>query len=153
MMVSYKDIQEAVHNIWPKCDYWPTENDYLVVDLNDFVKIQQRILYPYAIPRLFECEELADLFVLQYKMQHIDTLFVFEHDTLFEPRGERMLIGDKDELYNYALGVAAGTKFEGKKKNHTVNIIYTSDGLYLYDIQTRKPWKASSNDELLKVRF
>ena len=152
-MFSYKELNEKVSALWPKCDFWPTENAYLPVNLDEFEQSQSGCSYPYIITRLFECEELADLFLLQYKMMRVNDLFNFEYDHIFEPRGERIFKGEKGQLYNYALGVAAGTKFQGKNRNHTVNILCCDDGLYLYDFQTRRTWKASKDDLLLKVRF
>jgi len=152
-MISYKKLHDEVKSLW-NCDFWPTENSYLPVDIDWFEQTQAGCQYPYVIDRLFECEELADLFVLQFKMQHINELFSFERNSEnpFDERGERVFVGERENLYNYAIGVAAGTQFDGRKRNHTVNIFY-ADGLYLYDFQTRRIWKASKNDKILKVRF
>jgi hypothetical protein len=49
----------------------------------------------------------------------------------------------------WAFGIADGNKFRGFPSQHTLNIAYTRDGIYLIDIHNHKRWLGSATDDYI----
>lgn len=150
MKTSSAKVIRKLHKLWPDliADYdggnlWIADSDYWLItedELKWVVKESPINEYRF-VNEGFDCDDFALLF----------------HSHVVEMRYEEILMNNRDakKWYPWALGQVWGTKFQGKKTTHAINICLTKDeGIMLIEPQTDEIWKADpEQDEVFFIRM
>jgi hypothetical protein len=125
MIETSSNIRKAIRSIWPNAVFLrlPDEHYYVPSKLEmDGAIDSLPILNP---PKWADC----NWFALQaYAEIQLDKL----HDEA-----------------PWSFGMADGNKFNKFPMQHTLNITYTIDGIYLIDVQHKKQWLGSKTDDYI----
>lgn len=136
-----QEIYGKLKELFPRViDWLPTDSEYLTIEPEQVQVLIEKYADPENryIPNLWECEEIAIAFVVDVRRGR-------KNDVESIPVTERK---------NYAIGEALGTRWDGVAKSHQANIFIASDGVYLFDMQTKKTWKAEKGrDDIFFVRM
>ena len=136
MIITSKDLRKTLSNLWNIRDIWLTDRDFYTLDSSMLATIVKAnsVTHKEYIPKIRECEEFARN--LLYNIREYQAL-CYECSAM-----------GKDHS-NWAIGTCTGTKFQGVKENHTINIAVCIDGIFLTDPQNDNIWEADKNkDEL-----
>jgi len=136
MVITSQGIYSLLKPIFPDLNEWlPTDNEYETVSVREMTSLIDRFRDPANTyrPHVWACEEIAMAFVVDVRRA--------EKDDLSTKR-------------NRAIGEALGDKWDGVEKQHHANIFIADDGVYLFDMQTKKIWPAQNGqDNIYFVRL
>jgi len=136
MIITTKEIITKLKDIFPDINDWlPTDKEYLSVGVGEMIALIEKHCDPrnrYR-PYVWECEEIAQAFITDIRREELDDLSIKR---------------------NRAIGEALGDRWNGSDKSHHANICIADDGVYLFDMQTKKIWPAKKGqDNIFFVRM
>ena len=136
MIITSDDIRKRIANLWPDIDMvLLTDRLYLIPKLRDYVDIIKKhsVKDLQFVPNIRECEEFSAKIVSDIR----------------NGRAEKVLSNEinKDEMFNYCIGIAMGWKFKYYNNPHTLVIFLTTDEVYFLDPQTDRFWEADPNND------
>jgi hypothetical protein len=120
--ISTKELEKILKNLFPGLKDWnPTDPFYHVVPITEMEELIARFPQPLWLEYKWECEEIAKGWMMDVRRwEYTDSL----------------------STYNRAIGVANTLRIQGHKRNHTVNLVYTDQGVMLIDSATGGYWPA-----------
>lgn len=125
--ISSNEIRKALRP-YLKRNVWLTDSEYARINSKTGLEFLDKIWKekPYYT-RIFECEEFGITTIGKLREYHA------------------MLYGEgKTGLdCNLPIGFCSGTKFNGQKYDHTLVVCVFTDGVFMYDPQSKRSWKAS----------
>ena len=136
MLALSADIMMKACNFWPGMrlyeGLWIADVEYYLPERKE-IEIALRhnqTNFRKFIDELWDCDDFALLLNAQIKVQRAE-----------KAREGQIL---QDEWFPWAFGECWGTKFQGKKYKHAINICFTRDeGILLIEPQTDEIWKAN----------
>jgi len=136
MVITYKEIFTRLKSVFPDLiDWLPTDREYQTASIGDVIGLMERYhdIVNFYRPYVWECEEIATAFVVDVRREEKDDLSLTR---------------------NRAIGEALGDRWNGVDKSHHANIFVADDGIYLFDMQTKKIWPAvKGQDNIFFVRL
>ena len=110
-----------------KKNVWLTDSEYSKVDSKTGFEILDKTHkeMPYYI-RIFECEEFALTSLARLREYH--ALLYQENKTEYD--------------CNFPIGICSGTMFKGERYDHTLIVCVFTDGVFMYDPQSKRKWKS-----------
>lgn len=139
MKITTKEITRKLKRIFPKLyDWLPTDREYITIEPDEVRSYIDKLAEHRYLPRMWECEERSMAFVVDLKRDRLKN---------YDPIPQ-------EERFDFALGEALGNKWQGEDMSHQANIFIAEDGVYLFDVWTKKIWKAEKHkDNIFFVRM
>jgi hypothetical protein len=123
MIATSADIRNAIRHIWPDVDLlWLPDGTYERLPIDDLIDILLTSDVD-SLPRrgeVFDCDDYALLANAHIKRKQLD--MVIDHPVAF--------------------GEAFASKLKGREMNHSLNIAYCPDGLWMIEPQGWAHWMA-----------
>lgn len=134
MIATSKNLKKTIRELWNIRDVWMTDRDFYLLSseqLKEIAKINS-VAHKKFIPKIRECEEFS--INLLSKIRDYQAV-CYECSSMGKAHS------------NWCVGLCIGTKYMGKKKNHTVIIAICTDGVFFVDPQTDQMWKAKKGKD------
>jgi hypothetical protein len=125
MIESSANIRKGIRNLWPNAVFLRLPDEH------------------YYVPSLVEIEGAVDNLPILKAPPWADCNW-----WALQAYAEIQL--DKlNDAAPWSFGLADGNKFNKFPSQHTLNIAYTRDGVYLIDVQNHKQWLGSKTDDYI----